>query len=53
MARQTAMTPFDPTLTQVAIYTIIATLALTAISIAIALVLGSLHAAATIGLSSV
>ena len=47
------MIPFDPTLTQVAIYTIVATLALTAISIALALILGSLHAAATIGLSSV
>ena len=53
MARQKAMIPFDPTLTQVAIYTIVATLALTAISIALALILGSLHAAATIGLSSV
>ena len=53
MARQTAMTPFDPTLSTVAVYTAVATLALVAVSLALALVLGTFHLAATIGLESI
>lgn len=45
------MTLLDPTLSTVSIYTIVVTLAFTTASIAIALILRSLHAAATIGLS--
>ena len=44
MARQTAMTPFvNPTLGELTIYTIIASLTFTAVSLVLALILATCH----------
>ena len=49
MARQMAMTPLvNPTLGEVAIYTIVASLAFTTVSIVLALVLATCHATSLI-----
>ena len=47
------MPPFNPTLSTVAVYTAVVTLALVAVSLALTLILGTFHLAAMIGLESI
>ena len=54
MARQTAMTPLvNPTLGEVAVYTIIASLAFAATSIVLGIILATAHASTLIIVDSV